>query len=134
MTDAPFEPPLDRSLPPELAPPPALRAATLAAVARARRRRTWMRVGRLAVAAMLLAIVGTSMTPRRKHASDVPGGASILLAAERAKPAFEALDRAEQELRAALAATPADADLGAALSALQQQRERLHRQVREAAS
>lgn len=134
MIDESFEPPLAEQLPSALVPPPALRTATLAAVDRARRVRRWKRVGSLAIAASLIAIIGTSMTPRQKHASDVPGGASILLAAERAQPAFEALDQAEAELRSALTATPGDADLDAALAAVQDRRERLQRLVREAAS
>jgi hypothetical protein len=134
MIDDSFEPPLSEQLPAELPPPAALRGRTLAAVARTRRTRRWKRIGGLAVAASLVAIIGTSVTPRQKRASDVPGGASILLAAERAQPAFDALDRAEGELRSALAATPDDADLGAALAAIQDRRERLQRMIREAAS
>lgn len=134
MIDDTFEPPLAEQLPPELPPPAALRGRTLAAVARSRRTRRWKRVGSLAIAASLVALIGTSMTPRKKHASDVPGGASILLAAERAQPAFEALDQAERELRAALTLAPQDTDLGAALAAVQDRRERLQRLVREAAS
>lgn len=134
MIDESFEPPIETRLPSELPPPAALRGHTLAAVARARRTRRWKRIGGLAVAAGLIAIVGTSLTPQKKHASDVPGGASILLAAERAQPAFEALDQAERELRTALTSTPGDADLSAALAAVQDRRERLQRLVREAAS
>jgi|CXWL01.1.fsa_nt_gi hypothetical protein len=134
MIDERFEPPLTEQLPVELTPPAALRGRTLAAVAQARRTRRWKRIGSLAIAATLIAVVGTSLTPQKKHASDVPGGASILLAAERAQPAFEALDRAERELRSALSATPGDTDLGAALAAIQDRRERLQRMIREAAS
>lgn len=134
MIDEIFEPPLTAQLPSEVTPPAALRGRTLAAVAQSRRTRRWQRIGSLAIAATLIAVVGTSVTPQKKHASDVPGGASILLAAERAQPAFEALDRAESELRSALAVTPGDADLGAALAAIQDRRERLQRMIREAAS
>lgn len=134
MIDESFEPPLAEQLPAEIAPPAALRERTLAAVARGQRARRWKRFGTLAVAASLIAVLGTSLTPRQKRASDVPGGASILLAAERAQPAFEALDRAEAELRGALAATPDDGDLGEALAAVQLRREQLQQQIREAAS
>ncbi|MEI2719180.1 MAG: hypothetical protein V9E87_03425 [Gemmatimonadales bacterium] len=134
MIEESFEPPLAEQLPAELAPPAALRERTLAAVTRVRRTRRWKRFGTLAIAASLVAVLGTSLTPRQKRASDVPGGASILLAAKRAQPAFASLDQAERELRAALTASPGDADLGAALAAVQDRRERLQRLVREAAS
>jgi hypothetical protein len=94
-------------------------------------------VRRLAVgafAAGLLVVVATSLTPRVKQAGDVPGGASILLAAERAQPAFASLDQAERELQAALVASPQDPELDMALAAVRDQRARLQRMIREAAS
>ncbi len=134
MIDETFEPPLTVQLPSEVPPPAALRERTLAAVAQSRRTRRWRRIGGLAVAASLLAVVATSLTPRQKRASDVPGGASILLAAGRAQSAFVDLDRAEGELRLALTATPDDADLRTALATVRARREGLQRLVREAAS
>jgi hypothetical protein len=134
MTDDLAEPPLTDGLPRELAPPPALRATTLAAVARARRRRRWGRGTGLAIAAGLLLVVATSLTPREKRAGDVPGGASILLAAERARQTLDALDAAERELRDALIAAPDDRELLARLATLRDRRDAIHRLVREAAS
>lgn len=134
MTDEPIEPPLAERLPAELSPPAALRAATLSAVARAQRHRTWWRRGGVAVAAGALLVVATSLTPRQKRASDVPGGASILLAADRARPTLDALDTAEAELRAALVAVPEDREILERLTALRDRRAAVQRLIREAAS
>jgi len=134
MTGDPIEPPLNHQLPAELPPPPALRSATLAAVATARRQRRMRRRGGLAIAAGLLLLVATSLTPRQKRASDVPSGASILLAADRARPTLDALDAAEVELRAALVAAPDDHEILERLTALRDRRAAVQRLIREAAS
>lgn len=134
MTDEPLEPPLSQRLPAEVAPPPALRATTLAAVGRARRRRRWLRGTGLAIAAGLLLVMATSLTPRQKRASDVPGGASILLASERARPTLDALDAAERELREALVAAPDDREILERLTLLRDRRAAVQRLIREAAS
>jgi hypothetical protein len=135
MIDDSFEPPLDATLPAEIGPPPALRAETLAAVARARRQRGFRRVAVGVVAAGLLVVVGTSIMPGVKHAGESPAlPFPTVLADERARPAFASLDQAEQELSDALVASPDDPELVVALAALRDQRERLQRMIREAAS
>jgi hypothetical protein len=82
----------------------------------------------------LLLVTATSLTPRQKRASDVPGGASILLASERARPTLDALDAAERELREALVAAPDDREILERLTLLHDRRAAVQRLIREAAS
>jgi len=58
----------------------------------------------------------------------------MLLASERAAPAFAALDLAERELRTALAESAGDPELDTALASVRDQRARLQRMIREAVS
>lgn len=117
-----------------IALPGALRAITLGAVAARRvstRRRRWILTG---AAAACAAFVMLASQPARKRAQDVPGGASVLYAAERAKPEFEALDAAAAEVQAALRINPDDAALRAFMGTIEERRAAITRQIREAAS
>lgn len=121
-------------LPPEVTPPLTLRDTVLQSVRqfRTRRRRAqWLAMTTAVAAVLLLAL---AVQPRRKHASDVPGGAAILFAADRARPELTALDAAEAELLTALRASPNDLSLTHALDALRRQRSQLQRLVRDVAS
>ncbi len=116
-----------------VAPPAEVRPAVLSAIREARWRRGWRRAGGLAAVAAA-AIMLLMAQPNRKRASDVPGGASILLAAERARPEFAALDQAARELEAALRAQPNDPELQAFLASVHARRAALSRLIRDAAS
>lgn len=120
-------------LPLAVDPPAEVRPVVLAAIRDARRRGRWRRLaGAAAVAAA--AVVVLMSQPARKRASSVPGGASIALATERARPEFEALDQAARELEEALRARPDDPDLRAFLATVNERRAALARLVRDAAS
>lgn len=122
------------ALPGTLAPPPALRAEVLGAVAqlRARRRRAkWWATASGIAAVLFIALVSQ---PRRKQASDVDYGAAILFAMDRARPEFAALDAAERDLVAALKEAPADRGLAQALEDVRRHRTELQRLIREAKS
>lgn len=117
-----------------IVPPIGLRATTLGAVTARRaasRRRRWIVTGAVAVSA---AMVLLAIQPAGKRAQDVPGGASILYATERAKPEFEALNAAAAEVDAALRAQPDDAALRAFKGTIEERRSAIARQIREAAS
>jgi anti-sigma factor RsiW len=114
--------------------PPGLRHSVLGAVSAAHRRRRQRAWITFATGVAALVILGVAVQPRRKEASDVPRGAVILLAADRARPELEALDHAESELLLALRSAPSDAVLTHALEDLRRQRVELQRLVREAAS
>ncbi len=117
---------------PDIAPPPTLRADTLAAVQRARtahgRRRWTLPVG-VAAAAVLVLMV---LQPAPKRAADNPGNPVTSIAESRARPELAELDAAERELNAALQAEPDDADLRGYLAAVTARRAALTRLVREA--
>lgn len=126
--DALVVPGVDR-LPRDVAPPPSLRAATLDAMRKGRSpRRRWM--GPLAVAAAA-AIVLVAIQPSPKRAA-TPDNPIAAVAASRAQPELAELDRAEQELIDALAASPDDPDLHAYLTTVQARRAAITRLVREA--
>ena len=115
-------------------PPPALRASVLAAVRQRRRGRIWRRRLVAASAVAAVALLAVTLQPHRKQASDLPRGASMRMASERVKPELAALASAEQELIAALADTPGDAELQRALEDLRRQRVALERIVQPVAS
>jgi len=117
------------TLPREIAPPPALRAATLEAVRRARRAGRWRRTVGAVVAIAAMVIVAIALQPHRKSASDFPGAGRELLARDHAKPDFDALDQAERELTSALQRQPDDAQLNAALARVRRQRDALHQLI-----
>ena len=117
------------SLPLEIAPPPSLRASTLRAVARERIIRRWRRAAGTVIAVAAMVVVAIALQPRRKSASDFPGAGRELLARDHAKPDFEALDNAEQEITAALQQQPEDAQLTAALTRVRRQRDALRQLI-----
>lgn len=125
-------PPLPRPAVPPL--PDALRATVLGAVAARRARRHTMRVAGMVAVAAVAVIAVQLATPRTKSGQDRPNGASHLLAADRARPQFAALDRAERELEAALRDAPGDTDLAGRLRTLRESRGALQRLVRDAAT
>lgn len=117
------------SLPLEIAPPPSLRAATLRAVAREKAVRRWRRAAGTVAAVAAMVVLVIALQPRRKSASDFPGAGRELLARDHAKPDFEALDNAEQEITTALRQQPEDAQLTAALSRVRRQRDALRQLI-----
>jgi hypothetical protein len=122
---------LDAALPSEIAPPDIVRARVLAAIRpglRATRLPRW--VIPAVAAAMALFVVNLSV-PRRKGAQAPLRTPSSAIAIERADAQFKALDAAEQELTAALRASPDDASLRDALSRLAAQRKALQALVKE---
>ncbi|MEO5825579.1 MAG: zf-HC2 domain-containing protein [Gemmatimonadales bacterium] len=117
-------------LPREIAPPRGLRDATLAAMQRAHpRRRRWIVPVALAAAAAVVLMV-IQPAPKKAATRLNPTAA---VAARRAQPELAALDRAEQELVDALAASPDDPELHAYLTTVQARRAAIARLVREAA-
>ncbi|MES1259639.1 MAG: hypothetical protein ABUL71_03520 [Gemmatimonadota bacterium] len=117
------------SLPLEIAPPPALRASTLRAVARQRTATRWRRVAGTIAAVAAMVMIAISLQPRRKSASDFPGAGRELLAREHAEKAFAQLDDAERDLTAALQRQPADRQLEDALARVRRQRDALRQLV-----
>ncbi len=118
-----------------------LRDVTLAAVRQRRAQSTqykWLAGGLMAAAA----VIAVLMIPRGTRAGPgvVASGDSLVrspvsataLAADRATTEFEAIDAAERELRTAIAAAPADAQLRAFLASVTAQREELRRRVEAA--
>ena len=116
---------LGRQLPREITPPAHVRDATLRAVARRRAVRRWQRAGLSAVGIAAVALLAVMARARQKSASDFPGAARVLLANAHARPAFAELDRAEQDLEAALKAHPNDSELTDALMRIHRQRDAL---------
>jgi len=113
------------SLPLEIAPPPALRAATLQAVGRSRSHRRWRRASGMIAAVAAIVILAISLQPRRKSASDFPGAGRELLARAHAERSFTQLDAAERDITVALRAQPDDQQLAEALARVRRQREAL---------
>ncbi len=125
--------------------PPTLRDATLAAVAtRSRTRRARVMALRgtamLAAAAMLVVwlvprggpeVPSSVVTSSADTMAQAPLDAADLAAA-RATSEFDALDAATREIRAALEASPSDAQLQAFLASVTAQRAELMRRVRDA--
>lgn len=121
----------EMSLPREVAPPAAVRAAVLARIARVRptpRRRRWVMP---AVAAAAL-VIGFALTRPASKSAMVPRSADpAAIAAARADSEFERLAAARTEIEAALSESPGDADLEAALARLDAQRRQLEHIVME---
>ncbi len=126
------------------APPAALRAQVLGAVAARRtsqRRTIWARVGAAAAAAAFAAVL---LRPAPKGAqvlvadsTRVPAaqlGAGGASAEDIARSEFRALDDAARELQAALTRAPGDAELTSFLRSIDDQRAALRRQVQDARS
>jgi anti-sigma factor RsiW len=122
------------NVPRELEAPPALRAATLRAVAArrpaARVRRSLAAIVGIA-AVVLLAVM---LRPARKSASDFPGAGKALMAMDHARPEFAELDAAERDLVGALRDRPEDPELTASLARVRRQREALRELVQQARS
>ncbi len=122
---------LDVTLPPELDPPPALRAAILAHPPRRRpaRRVRWLVPPALA-AMLLLGLMFTRPVTKGaqgRPVENVPGA----MAASRADGEFARLATARGEVAAALRASPGDRALQDALDRLDNQRRTLENIVRE---
>ena len=139
--------------------PPPMREQTLSAVAARResenaklnarvrvsgvRPMRWVAAGAAIAAAAVLMIV---VRPREKQAqrvyADSSKAAAVVvdtassagMADERARPEFTALDNAARELRAALVATPDDAQLREFLATVNARRGELERRVKDARS
>ncbi len=118
-----------------------LRDVTLAVVRQRRARSTrykWFAGGLMAAAAVIAALMiprGTSTGPVVVASGDSLVRSPVLataLAADHATTEFEAIDAAERELRTAIAAAPADAQLHAFLASVTAQREELRRRVEAA--
>ncbi len=129
-----------------LMPPVTLRQATLAAVSARRAqtssRRRWVGSAVLAAAAGFVFWI-VPMRPTRPESAAVLSGIDSTartdstperLAATRARPEFEALDSAAQELQRAIAASPGDSQLRAFLASVTSQRSELQRCVQAAKS
>jgi predicted anti-sigma-YlaC factor YlaD len=124
--------------------PPALRDATLRAVASAPQphiaRRRWFVAAAGMAAAALFAIWSGALRPRtdgRPVVIAANDSAALTvdaatLAAARATTEFDAIDAAERELRDALAAAPTDRELQAFLEAVAAQRAALLQRVKDA--
>ncbi len=129
-----------------LMPPMALRQATLAAVAarraRTSSRRQWVGAALLGAAAGVVFWI-VPQRPTRPESATVMSGIDTSartdstperLAATRARPEFEALDSAAQELQRAIEASPGDPQLRAFLASVTSQRSELQRCVQAAKS
>lgn len=122
--------------------PIALRDVTLAVVRQRRAQsaqRKWLGGGLIAAAAVIAVLMIPRGTRRGPEVVASSGDSlarrpesATALAADRATTEFEAIDAAERELRSAIEAAPADAQLRAFLASVTAQREELRRRVEAA--
>lgn len=115
------------TLPGEVAPPAAVRAAVLERIAPKDHRRWWVPA---AIAATL--VIGFALTRPADKRAMIPHSANpAAIAAARADGEFARLAAARTEIVAALREAPGDADLEAALARLDVQRRQLEAILRE---